>query len=177
MQDKPTTEALNRSEFLRSLGLSSAALMAFYCMGTLTSCSSSKSDPAPATIPTTNPGTGTGTTTTTGFTGNADPTKGTINFTLDLSTTTYSGLKTEGGFVSVGGIVVADVKGGKLVAIGRICTHQQGELSYRLATNDFQCNLHGGLYNTDGSVKESPPVQGVKSYKATLSGTILTVIE
>lgn len=173
MQDQPTTETLNRSEFLQSLGLSSAALMAFYCMGTLTACSGSKSDPAPVTTnPTPTPGTG-----TTGFTGNADPANGKIAFTLDLTNSTYSGLKIEGGFVSVGAIVVANAKGNKLVAIGRICTHQAGELSYRLTTDDFQCNLHGGLYNTNGSVKASPPVKAVVAYKATLTGTTLTVTE
>ncbi len=171
MEKQTTTDALNRSEFLRSLGLSSAALMAFYCMGTLTSCSS-KSDPAPATS---NPGTGTPS--ATGFTGNADPAAGKVSFTLDLSTSTYSGLKTEGGFVSVGAIVVAKAKGGALVAIGRICTHDSGELSYRLTTNDFVCSFHGGLYNTDGSVKASPPVRAVKAYKATLTGNTLTVTE
>ncbi len=71
---------MNRGEFLRSLGLSSATLMAYYCMGTtLTACSSgSTNDPTPA------PGA------STGLTGNADTSKGAINFTLDLNSTDYS---------------------------------------------------------------------------------------
>ena len=32
---------LSRGEFIRSLGMSSAALMAFYCLGTLSSCKGS----------------------------------------------------------------------------------------------------------------------------------------
>jgi len=42
------TSQLNRGQFLKQLGLSSAALMSFYCLGTvLTSCSKDDSEPAP----------------------------------------------------------------------------------------------------------------------------------
>ncbi len=36
---------MTRSEFIRSLGLSSSALMALYCMGGLTACSNEEPDP------------------------------------------------------------------------------------------------------------------------------------
>lgn len=161
MKANPTTDHMKRGEFLRSLGLSSAALMSFYCLGTtLTSCSK-KDDPAPAT-PTTP-------SSATGLTGNTESAKGKIDFTIDLTNATYKGLKVEGGYVKINDVVVADAKGGKYVAVGRYCTHANGNLNYRLATNDFLCDNHGGLFNADGSVKAAPPSKAVKQYVATLS--------
>lgn len=167
---KSTETILNRGEFLRSLGLSSGALMALYCMGTLTSCSKAD-DPAPVT-PTPNPGTGTGT--TTGITGNSDASKGAIDFTLDLSNMNYSKLKTVGEFVQVKEVIVANANG-NLVALSNVCTHQGGQLQYRPAQNDFRCTLHGGLFNNDGSVKAAPPTKEVKAFKTTLTGNNLRV--
>ena len=170
---KSTPDVLNRGEFLRSLGLSSGALMALYCMGTLTSCSKAD-DPAPAPIvtptPTPNPGGGT----TTGLTGNTDATKGVIDFTLDLTNANYSKLKTAGDFVQVNNIVVANAKG-TLIALSNVCTHQGGQLQYRSTENDFRCNLHSGLFNNDGTVKASPPNKAVAVFKAALTGNNLRV--
>ena len=168
MKTNPAIDPMKRSEFLRSLGLSSAALMSFYCMGTLTSCSSKNDDPTP------------GTGTATGLTGNADVSKGAINFTLDLTNDTYKTLKTVGSFVWVGSVVVANAKGNNLVAIGRVCTHQGGSLEYQLSSDLFQCNLHQSLYETTGKVKPNQLAPtSVKQYKATLStdGNKLTVTE
>ncbi|MEZ4903797.1 MAG: hypothetical protein R2822_19595 [Spirosomataceae bacterium] len=40
------TESMKRGQFLRELGLSSGALMAFYCLGTtMTACSTGKRRP------------------------------------------------------------------------------------------------------------------------------------
>ncbi len=174
---QPTETPQSRAEFIRGLGLSSAALMSLYCMGTLTSCSSS-SDPAPATTTPTMPTTPT-TPAATGITGNADSGKGKIDFTLDLTNTNYSKLKTLGEFVKAGELVVAFAKGSKYIAVGRVCTHAAGDLEYQINADDFKCNVHGGLYNTDGSVKSAPPTKAVKAYKTTLSanGNSLQVTE
>lgn len=154
---------MNRAEFLRSLGLSSGALMALYCMGTLTACSKGGDDPAPTTP-----------TNTSGITGNNNPSSGAVDFTLDLTNANYSKLKTDGQFVQSGGVVVANAKG-TYVAVGNVCTHQGGQLEYRSAQNDFRCNLHGGLYSLTGAVVAAPPVTAVKAYKATLSGNSLKI--
>lgn len=167
MQPETTHETLNRGEFLRSLGLSTGALMALYCMGTLTSCSKG-SDPTPTPTPTPVPGA------ITGLTGNSDATKGVIDFTLDLTNAKYSSLKTAGEFVQVGEIVVANAKG-VMVALSNVCTHQGGQLQYRTAQNDFRCNLHGGLFSTVGAVVAAPPSKAVAAFKTTLTGNNLNV--
>ncbi|QJW88185.1 Rieske 2Fe-2S domain-containing protein [Spirosoma taeanense] len=162
MQNNPTTnDSMKRGEFLRSLGLSSAALMAFYCMGTLSSCSGSDDDPAPAVN------------SSAGLTGNADTTKGAINFTLDLTNADFKALKTEGQYVKAGSVIVANTKGNKYVAIQRLCSHElQDGISYRLASDDFGCSVHGSVFATNGAVKVAvggPGQPAMKVYKATLS--------
>lgn len=162
MKANPTTDQMKRGEFLRSLGLSSAALMSFYCMGTLTSCSSGD-DPAPATGGTTTPGTG----------------SGKVDFTLDLTTTDFSKLKTDGQFVYRDNIIVARVKGGTYVALSKVCTHQGTDVQYRLTQDDFWCSSHGSEFGTNGSVQVGPAAQSLKMYKAVISpdGNKLQVTE
>ena len=163
MKATTTTEQMKRGEFLRNLGLSSAALMSFYCMGTLTSCSSD--DPAPATPGPTTPGTGK------------------VDFTLDLTNATFSKLKTDGQFVYQDNIIVARVKGGNYVALSKVCTHAGVEVEYRLAQDDFWCNPqkggHGSEYATGGNVQVGPAAQSLKLYKTILStdGNKLQVTE
>ena len=171
LESNSVNDQMKRGEFLRSLGMSSAALMAFYCMGTgLTACSKSN-DPAPVT-PTTP------TTPTTGLTGNAETAKGAVNFTLDLTDANYSKLKTVGSFVKVGDVLIANTKGNKFVTIQRLCTHQNNDLvAYQLNSDDFNCSAHGSLFTTDGTVKQGPATTAMKLYKTTPSadGNKLTV--
>ncbi|MBO0937159.1 Rieske (2Fe-2S) protein [Fibrella sp. HMF5335] len=150
---------LSRGDFMRSLGMSSAALMAFYCMGTMTSCKSSDPVVTP-TVPTPNPGTGvTGTTT-----GAA------LDFTLDLTNSDLSTLKTEGNSKTIGDVFVVRVKGGSYVALQKLCTHAQLEgLSYRLANDDIKCSNHGSEFKTDGSVNKGPATIALKKYTTVLS--------
>ena len=160
---------MKRGQFLRNLGLSSSALMAFYCMGTtMTACSSGSVDPD-----TSGTGSNTG---TTGLTGNADLSKGAISFTLDLTASTYSTLKTEGKFVIVGSVIVANAKG-TIVALAKTCTHEGTTIDYRPAQNDFYCSNHGSEFSTAGTVEVGPATKALTVYKAQLSanGNTLTV--
>jgi cytochrome b6-f complex iron-sulfur subunit len=166
----PTTDQMKRGEFLRSLGMSSAALMAFYCMGTgLTACSSKSDDPSP--------GTGTGTTPTTGITGNANTSAGAINFTLDLNDSNFSKLKTAGQYVLVGSLIVAKIANGSFVALSKACTHEGSDVQYRVTQNDFYCNNHGSEFSTTGAVEVGPATRALTQYKTALStdGNSLTV--
>ncbi|WP_247232551.1 ubiquinol-cytochrome c reductase iron-sulfur subunit [Telluribacter sp. SYSU D00476] len=164
-------ETLKRGEFLRSLGLSTSALMAFYCMGTLTACSSGDDDPQPGGN--NNGGTGS----TAGLTGKA--TGSSIDFTLDLTNSNYNKLKTEGQFVIAGDVIVALASGNKYVALSKRCTHEGTNVQYRLAQNDMYCSNHMSAFNLDGTVKQSPAASPLKVYKTELSqnGNSLRVYE
>ncbi len=160
---------LSRGQFLRQLGMSSAALMSFYCLGTgLTSCSSGD-DPTPT--PTTTPNTGGST--DTGITGT---TSGTIDFTIDLTHKDFKKLKTEGEFTYVADIIIANAKG-TLVALSKVCTHQGTTIDFRAGTGDFKCPNHGSEFSTDGKVQKSPATTALKVYKAesTNSGNSLKI--
>ncbi len=164
-------ETLKRGEFLRSLGMSGAALMAFYCLGTLTACSSGEDDPTPVGGGT-NTGGGTPAAGVTGTTsGNA------INFTVDLTSSAYSKLKTEGEFAIIGDTIVVATAGQKYVALSKKCTHEGTTVTFRKNTNDIWCDNHGSEFNLDGSVKKSPAVAALTVFTATLSqnGNTLTV--
>ena len=162
------TSQLNRGQFLKQLGLSSAALMSFYCLGTvLTSCS--KDDSEPATTPTkgtTGGGTNSGGTNSvsSGVTGS---TSGTIDFTIDLTNANFSKLKTQGEFTYVDGIIIANAKG-VFVALSKACTHQSTTINFRSGTNDFFCPTHGSQFKIDGTVQAGPAAQSLTVFKTEL---------
>ena len=152
---------LSRGQFLRQLGMSSAALMSFYCLGTtMTACTSASDDPTP-TPTTTTPTTPTGSVDT-GITGS---TSGTINFTIDLTHKDFKKLKTEGEFTYVADIIIVNAKG-SFIALAKECTHQGTTIDYRSGTNDFKCPNHGSEFTTDGKVQKSPATKALTVYKA-----------
>jgi cytochrome b6-f complex iron-sulfur subunit len=149
----------NRAEFIKELGLSSATLMAFYCMGTLSACS--KKDPEPVTP--VKPG------------GN-NSTK--IDFTLDLMADANKSLKTDGEFIYVDNIIIVN-NAGTYVALSKVCTHQGTTIKFRKGDTDFKCDNHGAEYKVDGTVKKGPAADTLKVYKTEVleSGNKLKITE
>lgn len=158
--------SMKRGEFLRSLGLSTSTLMAFYCLGTtMTACGSSDDDPNPNP----DPGTGTGISGTT--------TGSNINFTVDLTNSNTSKLKTNGSSIIAGEVLVAKTTAGSYVALSRICTHEGNPVAYRTTSNDIFCQSHGSTFTTAGAVTNGPATAALKTYTVTVSsdGNTLTV--
>lgn len=150
---------LKRGEFLRSLGLSSSALMAFYCMGTtLTSCSTKDDDPAPTPTP---PG---GTAAVTGAT-----TGGSINFNIDLVAYKAKDLKKEGEYDIFGDTIVIATANKTYVALSKACTHQGTAVTYRSASKDILCPNHLSEFKLDGSVQKGPAASPLTLFKTMLS--------
>lgn len=150
---------LSRGKFLRQLGMSSAALMSFYCLGTsMTACTSAKNDPTPT--PTTTPTTPAGNVDT----GIAGSTSGTIDFTIDLTHKDFKKLKTEGEFTYVADIIIANAKG-TIVALSKICTHQGTTIDFRGGSGDFKCPNHGSEFTSTGKVQKDPAVKALQVYK------------
>lgn len=137
-----TTESINRLEFLRQLGLSGSALVAFYCAGTLSSCS--KNSPTPAAPLT-------------------------ADITLDLTSPTYSGLTTIGGYAYSGSILVAHIKDGSYIALSKACTHEGSTVQYVASSNYVYCPNHGARFSTTGAVTQGPASHALTQYKVTLS--------
>jgi cytochrome b6-f complex iron-sulfur subunit len=155
------TKELSRGQFLKQLGLSSGALMAFYCMGTTMTACTKEETTTPATSNTN--GTTGGTGADTGVTGITSG--GSVDFTIDLAHKDFSRLKTEGEYAYVGDIIISNTKGGTFVALSKICTHEGTTIQYRLKENDFWCSNHSSEFNSNGTVKKSPAAKSLAVFK------------
>lgn len=149
---------MKRGEFISQIGLSSQALLAFYCFGA-TSCKNSDVEAQPNNVPIKEAG----------LTGNAESGSGKIDFSLDLTLPVNAPLKTAGGFVRVGSVLVAQTLKGAYVAVAKFCTHSAGVLVFQPESDDFWCPVHGSLFNLDGTVKQSPAPVAVKLYKVEIN--------
>ncbi len=164
-------ETIKRGEFLRSLSLGTSTLMAVYCLGSLTSCSTGEMDPVSTPTTPTTPGT------SSGLTGNATTSAGAISFTVDLTNATYAKLKTAGSFAIIGDLIVAYSTSSAYVALSKVCTHEGTTVQYRSGENDIYCTNHGSEFTLTGTVDKGPAVAALKAYKAVISadGNTLTV--
>ncbi len=141
-------EKINRTKFLKTLGLNGAALFAAtYCAGALTSC--------------------------TNETGTVSPVAG-GGTTIDLSLAANSKLNTKGNYIIINNIVVANTSDGKFVAVPLTCSHEgRKEVTYR--TNEFYCTAHGARFSNAGLGLNSDGKAGLKLYTVTQVGSVLTI--
>ena len=99
----------------------------------------------------------------------------TAGFTVDLSSSANSTLKTVGGFILTRGIYVICTATSTYIALSSICTHQGCTVNYGATSKQFSCPCHGGLFDISGKVLGGPPPSPLKQYTVTLSGTTLTI--
>ena len=100
---------------------------------------------------------------------------GPVDFTLDLSTPSYSVLNNNGGSVVVNSIIVARTSAGVLVALSAVCTHQGSQIGFESSSGRFHCPNHGSNFGLDGSVINGPAAAPLKKYNLQLNGTSLRV--
>lgn len=136
---------MNRIEFLRSLPLSGAALVAL-----LASCQQN-TEVNPGAI-----------------------TTGPVDFTLDLVSPINASLRMPGGFVVSNGVVVARTKQGRFVAASRTCSHQKNP-SVEFEVDRFVCATHGAQFDTTGQGLNDLGKKGISVYKTDLDGYFLRV--
>ena len=143
-----TQEGINRKQFLSKLGLGTGAIMATYCLGSLSSCDDE----------------------------DVDYIGGGIDFTLDLDGSAYDALNAVGGYVRINKVVIAAVSEGTFVAVTQICSHQGAEnVTFRPLNNDFYCTQHGAIFDLEGKGLNSNGSKGILVYKTSLSGTLLRI--
>ncbi|MEY4646328.1 MAG: hypothetical protein RIQ98_164 [Bacteroidota bacterium] len=136
---------IDRNEFLKSLGLKGASLLAVYCgASALSSCENEAVTPASA-----------------------------VDFTLDLSNAAYSSLNTVGKYVIYNQVVIARVSSSSFAAVTQICTHE-GKAQVIYNGTKFYCTAHGATFSTSGTA-ESVTSKALKTYQTTLTGTSLRV--
>lgn len=152
---------MTRAEFLRSLGLSSTTLMAVYCMGGLTACSSEDPKPDPNNN---NNGNNNG--------GNQS---GKLDFTLNLNDAANSKLKDNGGHMYKDNVIIARNNKGEFLALSKACTHQGIDVVFQAANDRFNCPSHGSNFSTTGAVLNGPATTALKQYKTTFNSTANTL--
>lgn len=151
-------KGVSRGEFLRNLGISSSALMAFYCMGTtLSSCKGKDDDPMPGGTP------------PAGIAVTGTTTGANLDFKIDLTAYTEKNLKTEGEFAVIGDAIVVALANKKYVALSKRCTHQGTTVNYRKTQGDIQCPNHLSEFKLDGAVQKGPATSPLTVFTTTLS--------
>jgi cytochrome b6-f complex iron-sulfur subunit len=98
----------------------------------------------------------------------------TVNFTIDISTSQYNSLQTNGNYLYTNNLIVARDNSGKFIALYDVCPHAGCNITFN-GTNQFPCPCHGSLFDENGNVIQGPATTGVKKYTCTLVGTKLTV--
>jgi cytochrome b6-f complex iron-sulfur subunit len=139
---------MKRTEFIRSLGLGSGALMGVYCMGTLTSCAKEDTPLPPISN---NPPV-------------INPITGKVDFALDLSEPINKALITEGGYLYNDYIIIARAKSGNYVALSKVCTHEGNVVIYQKDSDNIYCPVHGSTFSLTGKVIKNPALSELKQY-------------
>jgi nitrite reductase/ring-hydroxylating ferredoxin subunit len=171
---------MNRFDFLKSLGLTGAALMA-----AMTSCIHEEDTVVNAlTIPASQSTTPTTSTVASGATTSPASNTTTANSGVDLSKitnrlltinlATTTALKTVGGYIAQSGIVVAQVSMGVYVAVTQTCSHEPKKAIIFNKT-EFYCTQHGARFDLTGKGKNSFGSKGLTVYKTATDGTTLVV--
>lgn len=164
-------ESISRGQFLKTLGLSSKALMAFYCIGAVSSCKSDD-NVEPDGSSSGNSGNNNSGNAASGITGATSGNS--LDFTIDLKNANYSKLTTDGEFVIVGDALIANA-GGQYVAVSKKCTHEGTNLQYRKAQGDFFCNNHGSEFSLTGAVEKDPASSSLKVFSTKFDAAASTL--
>jgi cytochrome b6-f complex iron-sulfur subunit len=165
---------MERKEFLNLVGLSVGAVILQNCISGCTKAT----DPIPAAVtPPVSGGVnnGGGNTAVVGLTGNNQLSKGAIDFTIDLGSTTFSDLKTNGSALVSGDVIIARTKNGDFLVVEKACTHQGTTIDFKSDTTSFSCSNHGATYDSGGNVTSGPAPKSLKKYTATFDSAKNTV--
>lgn len=140
-------KTMERSEFLKQVGISVGAIVLMQCVQGCTE----------GEIPDPNPNINTGK----------------VDITLDLNTSDYSALKTKGGFayIKANGIIAAQTSAGAFIAVASACTHAGTTVNFRANTTDFYCPNHGSVFSSTGAVTTGPATAALKRFSTSFDAT------
>lgn len=98
---------------------------------------------------------------------------------IDISQAPNTALANVGGAVVVastaGNLIVVRTSMTEVAVLSARCTHQGTTVGYTPTTMKLDCPSHGAQFSLTGAVLMGPAMQPLKTYVATLSGTVVTV--
>ena len=140
---------MDRKEFLKSLGFSTAAIAAVASLNVLSGCMNTSGFPNPNSK---------------------------ADFTIDITDPNYSILNNTGGYIVKDGVVVAHTQSGAFAAVTVVCSHQGNPyVMFDGNSNTFYCPVHGARYSTTGQGLNANGRNGLKTYTVDVNGTQLHV--
>ena len=138
---------IKRNNFLKSLGLKGASLMAIYCGASALSSCQNESEVAPS---------------------------GTVDFTLDLNNASYNALNTVGKYITINKVVIARISATSFAAVTQICSHQgQEQIVYN--GSGFYCPVHGASFSITGAKTNNVSSKDITAYQTALTNVSLRV--
>jgi nitrite reductase/ring-hydroxylating ferredoxin subunit len=94
---------------------------------------------------------------------------------VDLTASTATALKNDGGYVIVNGtVVVANIANGQYVAAQNLCTHQPRP-NIIFNRTEFYCTDHGARFSTTGTGLNTLGSRGLTVYRTANDGKTLVV--
>lgn len=98
---------------------------------------------------------------------------------IDISKAPNMALANVGGAVvvasSAGNLIVVRSSMTEVAALSARCTHQGTTVAYTPTTMKLDCPSHGAQFSLTGAVLMGPAMQPLKTYVASLSGTVVTI--
>ena len=94
---------------------------------------------------------------------------------IDLNASSSSELKTVGGFIYSGNIIIIRATETQYIALSKICTHEGCTVKYGATNNDIFCECHGSKFTTAGVVTNGPAPTNLKKYNVKVEGNSLII--
>ena len=99
-------------------------------------------------------------------------------YTIDLTHSSFSNLKNQGGWKKFdeGGMLIVNVGQGIIRAFSNSCPHQGCRTSWGYTNQNFKCGCHNAVFSNAGDFITGPQGTGdLTSYTATVNNDTLTI--
>ena len=94
---------------------------------------------------------------------------------IDLNASSSSELKTVGGYIYSGNIIIIRASESQYIALSKICTHEGCTVKYGANNNEIFCDCHGSTFTTSGTVTNGPAPTNLKKYNVKVEGNSLII--
>ena len=98
-----------------------------------------------------------------------------LDFTLDITSSSFAALKSPGGYVITQGVIVALSLNNTYLAVSAACPHEGVNVQFQAGQNQFYCAAHSSYFSSSGSRISGPAQRGLTQFKTILTGNSLRV--